>query len=141
MARKAKTETGEPDGHGVSAVRGNGFDPDAVNSFVDRIEDRHAELNKIASARMEESKGVRVEIDEIYKEAKNAGIPKKALRQVIKKRGLLADLEECGSDLEGDDETAFDQLQSALGMLGELPLGKAALAGAARKNGSLGATA
>ena len=139
MARKAKVET---EGHGVSAVRGNGFDPEAVEGFVERIEDRHGELNKIASARMEESKRVRVEIDEIYKEAKNAGIPKKALKQVVKKRGLLADIEECGSDLEGDDERAFGQLQSALGMFRDTDLGKAALAGARAPNGrSKGAAA
>jgi uncharacterized protein (UPF0335 family) len=137
VARKAKTET---EGHGVSAVRGNGFDPDAVTGFVERIEDRYAELNKIASKRMEESKSVRVDIDEIYKEAKNAGIPKKALKQVIKKRGLLADIEECGTNLEGDDETAFEQLQSSLGMLRDTPLGKSALARKAR-NGSEGVRA
>lgn len=139
MARKAKTETG--DGHGVSAVRGNGFDPAAVKGFVERIEDRHGELNRIASVRMAESKDVRVEIDEIYKEAKNAGIPKKALKQVIKKRGLIADIEECGSDLEGDDDLAFDQLQNCLGMLKDTPLGQAASARAARNGSAKGATA
>jgi len=34
MAKKATTETGE----GTSAVRSNGYDPDAVKRFVDRVE-------------------------------------------------------------------------------------------------------
>lgn len=136
MAKRAKTQK-EEDGHGVSAIRGNGFDPDAVTGFVERIENVFGDINKERSESMHRCKTMRADIDEIYKEAKGAGIPKKALKAVVKKRGLIADIDDCGSNLEDDDASAFEQLQNALGMLRDLPLGQSALASKrAPKNGS-----
>jgi uncharacterized protein (UPF0335 family) len=134
MARSAKDETG--DGHGVSAIRGNGFDRDMVQSFVDRLLDRHAELDKIATARMGESKEVRNDMKEILGEAKSAGIPKKSLKGVVAKILLERRADAIREELEGDDQDAFDKLEQSLGMLAELPLGQSALA-AARKGPEL----
>lgn len=117
MAKRAKPE--QPDGHGVSAFRGNGFDPAIMQSLTDRILNLHGDLDRIASERMAESKEVRKDMDEVYTEAKNAGIPKKAFKAKIKKILLEQKVEALREDLEGDEQDAFDQIEQALGDLGK----------------------
>lgn len=139
MARKAKTET-ETEGHGVSAIRGNGFSKDIVQSFVDRLMNLHADLDKLASEHMLKCKDVRESMAAVLDEAKNAGIKKKALKGVVKKLLLENKIEAIREDLEGDDVDDYDKIEQALGIMKDTPLGSAALAAAAR-NGSAGATA
>lgn len=136
MARKAKDETGEPNGHGVSAIRGNGFDKDMAQSFVDRMMDRHGQLATLASEHMLKCKDVRADMKEILDEAKDAGIAKKALKGVVAKLLLEAKIEDIREDLEGDDQDAYDKLEQSLGMLSDTPLGGAALAKAGNGAGA-----
>ena len=128
MAKKAKDETGEPSGHGVSAIRGNGFDKDIAQGFVDRMMDRHAHLFTLASEHMLRCKEVREDMRLILDEAKDAGIAKKALKGVVAKLLLEAKIEDIREVLEGDDIDAYDKLEQSLGMLRDTPLGSAALA-------------
>ena len=119
---------------GAGAKRGNGYDKEQVESFVERILNVHGEIAAETSAMMLACKNMRKDITEILNEAKAAGIPKKALRKVVSKRILESKIEGLRDDLEGDDQDAYDNLLHALGDLGGTPLGAAALAGAA--NGS-----
>ena len=105
----------------------NGFDPATVSVYVDRIENRHDELLKERSTYMLACKGIRGEIAEILDEAKEKGIPKRALKSVIKARELEAKAEKVRADLEAEDQESHDLLRQALGDLAELPLGKHAL--------------
>lgn len=139
MAKKAKVET-EGDGHGVSAIRGNGFSKEMIEDFVNRMLDRHEALAALASEHMLKCKDVRADMKDILDEAKDAGISKKALKGVVGKILLQRKAEAIREELEGEHQDDFDKIEQSLGILGETALGKWALAAAAR-NGSVGATA
>lgn len=128
MAKRAKKEkeAGE-DGAGVSAFRGNGFDPAIAQGFVQRVENLHSNLATEKSEFMTRCKVIHSDIKEVMTEAKNAGIPKKALKNVVKHRALLNKAEDVRNDLEGEDQDSFDQLLHALGSFAETGLGEAAL--------------
>lgn len=141
MAKKAKAEPGtfrdenekqrtkEAEGHGVAAIRGNGFDPDAVKGFVGRIQNLNGDLLKEQSAYMTACKVIRDDIKEVYDEAKDAGIPKKELKRVIELLKLEGKIEDLREGLEeGEQQDNYDKLLLALGKLSDLPLGQAALA-------------
>ncbi len=128
MAKRVKKEEqGPDDGHGVSAFRGNGFDPAILGAFNARIENLMTDLGLEKSESMTRCKAIHQDIDEVLKEAKNAGIPKREFKAVIKKRTLLARAEEIRADLEGESVDAFDQIEFALGKFAETELGAAAV--------------
>lgn len=86
-----------------------GFANGYLRSFIERIE------------RLEEEKAaLAADIREVYSEAKGQGFDTKIMRQVIKLRKLdTADRQE--------QEATIDLYMHALGMLGDTPLGRAAI--------------
>jgi len=101
-------------------AKGNGYDSKVVASFVSRIEALQAELK-------EHTEGVRGEIEAIFLEASDdEGIPKKALKMVLRERALHNRIRA----LSDGDAGAFEQLTLALGQLDGTALGEAALAAA-----------
>lgn len=132
MAKKAKRET-KTEGHGVSALRGNGFDPEKVRSYKERIESLYADMASEQSAYMETCKEIRKDIKSVLDGAKDEGIPKKEFKKVLEACRLASKIEKLRDSLdENAEQDNYDQLMLAIGGLGELPLGQAALAGAAR---------
>lgn len=132
MAKRVKKEKeAEDTGNGVAAFRGNGFDPAIAGSFVNRIENLYSDIATEKSEFMTRCKSIHGDIKEVLTEAKNAGIPKKALRNVVKQRALLNKVEDIRNDLEGDDQDSFDQLVIALGKFADTGLGAAAVQAAA----------
>jgi uncharacterized protein (UPF0335 family) len=132
MAKSVKKDKpAEDTGNGVAAFRGNGFDPIIAGNFVARIENLYSDIATEKSEFMTRCKSIHGDIKEVLTEAKNAGIPKKALRNVVKQRALLNKVEDIRNDLEGDDQDSFDQLVIALGKFAETGLGAAAVAAAA----------
>ena len=129
--QKAETEGDKPDGHGVSAFRGNGYDPAILGAFNARIERLHDDLATEKGESMSRCRIIHQDIDAVLAEAKNAGIPKKEFKAVIKKRTLLAKAEAIRADLEGEGVDTFDQIEFALGKFAETELGAAALQAAA----------
>lgn len=129
MARRAKRETATDGGDtsGVEAIRGNGFDPDMVTAFVERILNLHGDLATEQSKYMLECKTIRADMTIVYDEAKDKGVPKKALKGAVKKRILERKIESIREDLEGDDLDNYDLVLKALGDLGDMPLGQAYL--------------
>jgi uncharacterized protein (UPF0335 family) len=115
MARRASDGEG---GGGGSARRGNGFDKAAVEAFITRIENLDTNLSSEKGSYAKRCLEIRQDKDAVYDEAKNAGISKKALKAEIKKRGLKRQLEDVGSDLEGEDRDDFDALELTMGELG-----------------------
>lgn len=127
MGRRKKQTDGEATP--AAPKHGNGFDPDKCKSFVDRIESLHADIASEMSAALNACKQIHGDIKIVYQEAKDeAGIPKKALKRVIKVRALERKAEEMREELEGEDQDSFDQIRHALGDLADTPLGQAALA-------------
>lgn len=125
MARRAKKQEDEGTGHGVSAIRGNGYDPVKAASFQERYENVLQQLGEEKSAFMLRCKDIHADAAAVLDEAKGAGIPKKAIKKVAKKHKLEFDLDAIREELEGEDLDSYDQLLQALGELdGRQPVGK-----------------
>lgn len=123
MAKNVKQQNGQ-DGHGVSAIRGNGYDPEAVKSFVARVENLNGDMATEKSEFMTRCKVIHGDIKVVLDEAKNAGIPKKELKAAIKRRALAAKMEDIRLELEGEQQDNYDHILLALGDLADLPLGQ-----------------
>lgn len=120
----------------AAAQHGNGYDPERTRQCVDRIEALDRKKEAAHMAYMAECAVFAEDKKAVYDEAKDAwGIPKRALKAVIKVRATERKLEAMRDDLEADDQDSFDQIRHALGDLAETPLGAAALKG---KDGDLG---
>jgi uncharacterized protein (UPF0335 family) len=100
-------------------------------SFVERIENLHRQKEELHSAYMLECKDLSLDEQQVYKDAKGEGIPKKALKSVIRDRSLRRKLEAIREGLDAADQDSFDMIKHALGDLAETPLGEAALGRAA----------
>lgn len=140
MARRARKSSESTGGSGVSAIRGNGYDPDAVKAFVERIENVQGQIDEVtaeAQAKIKEL-GLRQDMDQIKKEAGEAGIPRAELNALVRKRRLLTKAENVRAALNEAQQNNFDQLLLACDMLGELgeAAKKKALSGSARSSAS-----
>jgi uncharacterized protein (UPF0335 family) len=105
----------------------NGYDPAKVQEFVGRIENLHNDIASEKGSFMQICKDIHSDINLVFDEAKEAGIPKKALKKVITARALEAKAAAVREALEGEDQDSFDLLRHALGDLADTPLGAAAL--------------
>lgn len=114
---------------GVAAIRGNGFDPEIVRGYVQRIESLYQDLATEKGESMARCKVIHEDVAAVYDEAKKVGgVPKKALKTAIKKRDLGRKFDAVGEDLEGDDLDNYAAVLLAVGQLSDTPLGAAALA-------------
>lgn len=127
MAKKAKAD----DGSG-SAVRSNGYDPEAVKGFVSRIENLETEIElEKADFKEKTIDPLKSDIKNVVEQAEAAGIPKKELKAKLRQRAMMRKAEAIRGKLASYEQTNFDNLSRALGELKDLPLGKAALSAAA----------
>lgn len=86
--------------------------------FVARIENLMAEGETAKSVYMSECKQRRGDIKEIYTEAKDAGVPLRALKGLIKYRDLERRQNKIADGFEDDDAAVYENLVEALGELG-----------------------
>lgn len=128
MGRRKKMDVEEP----IAAPRpagSNGFNPEKTKAYVERVERLNDDITSIMLTALSKCKEVHGDIKIVYDEAKDTdGIPKKALKKVVKARQLEAKARKVREDLEGDEQDSFDMIRHALGDLAELPLGAAVLA-------------
>lgn len=117
----------------------NGYDQETVRDFVTTIEHHFGELLSERGVYMQKCKLIRDRIAEVYEEAADNSISKKALRQLIKTRELERKIEESIAKLEADERETYEMLEASLGDFGGTPLGAAALA-ARRQAGGDGET-
>lgn len=118
-----------------SAVKGNGFDPKLTKQFVKDIERLFGEMDSKKGEYMAWCQKQRELINGLYDRAKDAGIPKKDLKAVVKIRQLTDKIEELVAADE-DDERAetIEMIRHALGDLADTPLGEAAQKGKGGKS-------
>lgn len=126
MARRAKEESSGGD----SAVRSNGYDPEAVRSFCERVENLEVGRDFLKAKHKGELEPFKVDIDQVIAEANKVGIPKKELKKVLKRRAVMRKLDAEREKLNSYEQTNYDNLRLALGAFADLPLGQAAMAGA-----------
>ena len=99
--------------------------------FVERIENVMGDLASLKGTYMNECKGFREDIKEIVDEAKDAGVPKKALKGIVKYREMERKQAALADGMKPDDADAFETLVAALGQLDGIPLAEAAKSAAA----------
>ena len=92
--------------------------PGKSEPFLKRIETLMAEGETAKSVYMSECKERRGDIKEIYTEAGDAGVSKKALRGLVKYRELERKQNKIGDGLDIDEQAAYATLVEALGALG-----------------------
>ena len=105
----------------------NGFDATVLKRFVGEIEKHHGQIASYKGEHAQRVKSVQEMISDVYDRAKDAGVPKRELKAVIKERVLLKRIEALREDLEEEQAETYDQIKHSLGMLSDLPLGEVAL--------------
>jgi uncharacterized protein (UPF0335 family) len=99
--------------HAIPAAGHNSLDRDRLYDIISRIESIEQERAELAN-----------DVKDILAEAKSSGLDVKAIRAVLRRR--RQDPDEVAAL-----QSTVDEYMSALGMLADLPLGKAALERAA----------
>lgn len=112
MPRSA-TATDEPEAKVHTAT---GFDKKKLSSYVKRVEKLQEEIDGIMSSASEEAQPQRDDIKALYKEAAEAGFPKRELKAVIRKRRLLAKAAAVEKALTEEQQETFGQMCFALDM-------------------------
>lgn len=111
----------------------NGIDPVVAKRWLSEALRVYGDLDAQKIENMNAARAIRGRLPDIYESAKNAGLPLKAFKLMIKQRLIeqkIADLEQDINDLtpeDDEDAETFEQFQAAIGDFGELPLGAAAL--------------
>src|SRR5215203_4491079 len=92
----------------TGAAGTNGFDPEIVQHLVGRIDSLHDELATERGEYMQRCRQIRDQIKDVLQAAKDEdGIPKRAIKALVKKRQMLAKIEDIQVDLEPGDAAAF----------------------------------
>lgn len=89
-----------------------------AEAFLKRIETLNADADSAKASYMAECKERREDIKQVYTEAKDAGVPSKALKGLVKRRQLLRKADAIADGLDIDEQSAYSQLVEALGELG-----------------------
>lgn len=113
----------------------NAIDAEVAAEFIERIEGLKADLKSEHGSYMAACKVIRDDIKEAYDEAKEKGVPRKFLKIQIEKRELERKKDALTAKLDDDERITLEQLESDLGSLVDLPLGKAAMDAQRRRDG------
>jgi uncharacterized protein (UPF0335 family) len=89
-----------------------------AEAFLKRIETLNAENDSAKATYMAECKERREDIKQVYTEAKDAGVPSKALKGLVKRRQLMRKADAIPDGLDIDEQSAYSQLVETLGELG-----------------------
>ena len=107
---------------------GNGFDRDLCERLLRDIDAADAQLASLKGEYMANCKEPRNDIAEVFKQAKDKGLPTRAFRALVKNRRLDRKMAANVDRLEADDQANYDALVAGLGEdFCNLPLGQAAL--------------
>lgn len=105
----------------------NTFKVSELKDFINRIENVDKEIASETGSFMAGIKTLKNDKKEIFAEAKDAGIPLKALKAELKLRALDRDKAKVVAGLEEDDRECLELIQEKLGDLASTPLGAAAM--------------
>ena len=90
-----------------------------AESYLSRIENLLAEIDTAKEKCADECKERQEDIKSIYTEAKDAGVPLKSLKGLVKYRKLERKQLAIADGLDIDEQAAYSNLVEALGPLGE----------------------
>jgi hypothetical protein len=109
------------------AAQGNGYDSTQLEGFLKKLDAADSTLATLKAEYMLKCKGPRADMTGVFEAAREAGVPMRAFRTLVKNRRLNRKIENNTAALEPDDAAEYDQLTTALGDFVDLPLGQAAL--------------
>jgi hypothetical protein len=104
----------------------NGYDQKQLEGYLTEIDVADEKLAELRSAHMNKCKVPRADIAGVFEAAKEAGIPQRAFRTVVRNRRLERKIQDNTRALEADDAESYDAICAALGDFIDLPLGQAA---------------
>ena len=107
--------------------RSNGYDRQTVEALLTEVDDADDRLASLKGEYMQSCKGPRNDITTVFERAKEAGIPTRAFKALVKNRRLDRKMTNNVAKLEADDQAEYDKLLTDLGDFCDLPLGQAAL--------------
>lgn len=90
-----------------------------AEKFLKRIETLLAEGESAKGTYMSECKARREDLKVVYDEANDAGVPKKALKGIVKRRAMQKKMEAIDDGFDIDEASAYSTLCEALGELGK----------------------
>ena len=114
-------------------VPSNGYPKGKVKDYVSRWENVQEDIQTAHMAYMTKVGRLKEDQSDILEEAKSNGIPRRALKKVLKTRELQRKVEAIREDLEGDEVDQYDLLRHALGDLDDDTVKEAALARAKKR--------
>jgi uncharacterized protein (UPF0335 family) len=109
---------------------------EATNALIPEtvIKGTFSELDECESALLTEKglymsrcKAIREDMKDVKDRAKDQGLPRAVVNEVMKERKLQKKLEAIGERLEENNAALLDYVRGKLGMLAETPLGEAAM--------------
>jgi uncharacterized protein (UPF0335 family) len=86
--------------------------------FLARIENVHADLDSLRGEYMQRCQARREDIKQIYTEAADKGVNRRALKGVVQARALQRKIDSIDDGFEPDEATAYRELAQRLGPLG-----------------------
>lgn len=111
----------------------NGYDKATIEDVIVRVENVEEEIASTMSAAMRQCKTLRGDIKTIYVDAKDAGLPAKAIKVEVKLRRLDKRKADILAGLDEEEDDSFDVIHEALGDFASSPLGEAVLAAAHKR--------
>ncbi|PWT89276.1 MAG: hypothetical protein C5B54_09175 [Acidobacteria bacterium] len=120
--------------------KGNGYNPKLLETLLRTIDGADDQLASYQGEYMQNCKGPRETIAAVFEQAKDAGIPKRAFKTLVKNRRLDRQMNANVAKLEPDSLAEYEKMVSDLGDFCDLPLGQAAVSRAAAKLKAAGAT-
>jgi hypothetical protein len=129
MPRKAKMKDGAVHADKTAKAGHNGFDPAALERLIDACEAEDAAIEAIMVRAREDAQPHADAIDDLKKEAAEAGIAKQVFSAALRFRKLERKKQAVREKLNGSQQDAYDSVLLALGHLADTPLGKAAMGG------------
>lgn len=95
--------------------------------FLARVENVLDQLDTLKARYMNEAKGLRADIKQIYDDAKDADVPTRALKGLVKWRQLAKKQDAIADTIAEDEVSEYELLVEALGDYASTELGQAAL--------------
>lgn len=108
-------------------AKGNGYDREVLEHLLTDIDDADERLASLKGEYMASCKGPRQDIVAVFEQAKDANIPVRAFKALVKNRRLDRKIANNTARLEADDAAEYERLVTDLGDFVDLPLGQAAL--------------
>jgi F0F1-type ATP synthase membrane subunit b/b' len=101
------------------------YDPKQIESYLSEIDAADDRLASLQSDYMTKCKGPRGDIKMIFEAAKEAGLPARPFKTLVKNHRLERRIENNRARLEADDFDELESLEAALGDFITTPLGRA----------------